>query len=130
MLGLRFARKVGDQGFPVRDLREQIRHVDADEPEHGEIDTDHPIRLGQFHFEGAVFAKGAPGGDEHTVAAGRWEKGRCVSIAESMQSCTQPQGGRASAIFGKNHDIGVVTLQRLGNSGQPRSATLSNVPSE
>src|SRR5215469_13603251 len=79
-----------DQGFPVRDLRELIRHVYADEPEHGEINTDHPIRLGQSHFEGAVFVNGAPGGDEHTVAAGRWKKGRCVSIAESMQSCTQP----------------------------------------
>src|SRR6516162_6418484 len=82
-----------DQSFPVRDLREQIRHVDADEPERGEVDTDHPIRLGQSHFDGAVFVKGAPGGDEHTVAAGRWDKGCWVSIAEGMQSCTQPRGG-------------------------------------
>src|SRR5262245_7429170 len=82
-----------DQGFPVRDLREQIRHVDADEPEHGEIDTDHPIRLGQSHFEGPVFAKGAPGGDEHTVAAGRWEKGRCVSIADGIRIEPGSAGG-------------------------------------
>src|SRR5258708_24302113 len=51
-----------DQGFPVRDLREPVRPVDADDPEHGEIDADHPIRLGQSHFDGAAFVKGAPGG--------------------------------------------------------------------
>jgi hypothetical protein len=37
---------------------------------------------------------------------------------------------RAPAIFGKNHDIGVVKLQRVGNSGQPGSAALPDVPSE
>src|SRR6516165_4483811 len=37
---------------------------------------------------------------------------------------------KAAAIFGKNHDRGVVTLQRLGNSWEPGSAALSDVPSE
>ena len=36
----------------------------------------------------------------------------------------------AAAIFGKNHDVDVVTLQRLGNSREPGSAALSDVPSE
>jgi len=77
-----------------------------------------------------VSGKGAPGGDEHTVAVGRWDKRRCVVIAEGMQGCTKPRCLRAPAIFGKNHDIGVVTLQRVGNSGQPGSAALSDVPRE
>src|SRR5262249_37320809 len=47
-----------------------------------------------------------------------------------MQGCTKSRCRRASAIFGKNHDIGVVTLQRVGNSGQPGTAPLSDVPSE
>src|SRR5215813_13277795 len=33
-------REASDQRFPIRDFREQVRHVDADEPERGEIDTD------------------------------------------------------------------------------------------
>jgi hypothetical protein len=85
--------------------------------ERGEIDTDHPVGLGQSHVDSAVSAKGAPGGDEHIVAAGRWDKRRCVVIAERMQGCTKPRCRRAPAIFGKNHDIGVVTLQRVGDSG-------------
>src|SRR6516162_6067062 len=35
-----------DQRSPIRDLRKQARHIDADQPECGEIDTDHPIGLG------------------------------------------------------------------------------------
>src|ERR1700756_3680878 len=120
----------GDQRFPIRDLREEVRHVDADEPECLEIDTDHPIGFGQPRADGAVFAKGAPGGDQHTVAAGRWEESGCVRIAERMQGSTKPQGRRTAATFGKNHDRGIVTLQRLGNSGKPGSAALSDVPSE
>src|ERR1700719_602145 len=33
-------------------------------------------------------------------------------------------------MFGKNHDIGIVTLQCVGNSRQPESAALSDVPSK
>ena len=36
----------------------------------------------------------------------------------------------APAILGKNHDIGIVTLQCVGNSRQPGSAALSDVPSK
>src|SRR5215831_10420832 len=122
--------EAGDQRFPIRDFREQVRHVDANEPERGEIDTDHPVRLGQSHIDGAVVSKRAAGGDEHTLAAGRWDKRRYVSIAERMQGCANPQCRLAAAIFGKNHDIGVVTLQRVGNSRQPGSAALSDIPSE
>jgi hypothetical protein len=53
-----------------------------------------------------------------------------VSITERMQGCTNPQCRLATAIFGKNHDIGVVALQRVSNSRQPGSATLSYIPSE
>jgi len=67
----------------------QVWHVDADKPERGEIDSDHPVGLGQSHDEGAVSAKGESGGDEHTVAARRWDKRRCVWIAERMQGCTK-----------------------------------------
>jgi hypothetical protein len=35
-----------------------------------------------------------------------------------------------TAILGKDHDIGVVVLQRVGNPGQPGSAALSNIPSD
>jgi hypothetical protein len=77
-----------------------------------------------------VPAKGAPGGDEHTIAVRRWDECRCVAIAERMQGCTKSRCRRASAIFGKNHDIGVVTLQRVGNSGQSGTAALSDVPRE
>ena len=79
-----------DQRFPIGDLGEQVRHVDAEEPERREIDTDHPIGLGQSYVDSAVFAKGAPGGHEHTVAAGRWDKCRCVSIAKRVQGCDKP----------------------------------------
>src|SRR5215471_7739066 len=65
-------REGSDQRFPIRDFRAQVWHVDADEAERGEIDTDHPIGLGQSHVQSAVSSKEAPGGDEHTVAAGRW----------------------------------------------------------
>jgi len=75
-----------------------------------------PIGLGQSRVDSPVSAKGPPSGDEHTVAAGRWDKRRCVAIAERMQGCKKPQCRRASTIFGKNDDIGVVTLQRIGNS--------------
>src|SRR5215469_2765741 len=78
-------REASDQRFPIRDFRAQVRHVDTDEAKRGEIDTDHPIGLGQSNVDGAVSAKAAPGGDEHTVAAGRWDKRRCVAIAERMQ---------------------------------------------
>ena len=88
------------------------------------------VRLGQSHVDGAVVSKGAPAGDEHTVAAGRWDKRRCVSIAERTQGFAKPWCRRAPAIFGKNHDIGVVTLERVGDPGQPRSAALPDVPGE
>src|SRR5262249_40293908 len=95
-----------------------------------EIDTDHPIWLRQPHVDGAVFAKGAPGGNKHTVAARRWDYSGCVPVAERMQDSRKPRRRRTAAIFGKNHDLGVVTLQRLGNSGKAGSAALSDVPSE
>jgi len=119
-----------DQRFPIRDLGTEVRQIDADEPEHVKIYTDHPIGLKQSHADGAVFAKGAPGGNKHTVAAGRWENCGCVPVAERMQGSRKPLRRRTAAIFGKNHDLGVVTLQRLGNSGEPGSAALSDVPSE
>jgi hypothetical protein len=50
------------------------------------------------HVDGAVSAKGVSGGDEHTVAAGRRDKRRCVSIAERMQGCTKPRCRRAPTI--------------------------------
>jgi hypothetical protein len=73
------------------DCGEEVRHVDAAQPERGEIDADHPIGLGQSHIDGAVFAKGTAGGDQHTVAAGRWDKRRCVLVAKRVQSCAQRQ---------------------------------------
>jgi len=38
-----------------------------------------------------VFVKGVPGGNKHTVAAGRWENGGCVSVAKRMQGSTKPR---------------------------------------
>jgi len=96
----------------------------------GEIDTYHSIGLGHSDIDDTVFPKGPPGSDKHSAAAGRWDKCRCVSIAKRVQCGTKAECRRAPAIFGKNHDIGVVTLQRLGNSGEPGSATLSDVPSD
>ena len=98
------------QRFPIRDFRAQVRHGDADEPECGEIDTDHPIGLGQSEIDGTVFAKEVPGSNEHSIAAGRWDKCRSVPIAERMQGRTKPRRRRPPAIFGENHDIGVVLL--------------------
>jgi len=119
-----------NQRVPIRDLCQQVRHIDADEPERLKIDTDHPIGFGQPRADGAVFVKWTPSGDQHTVAASRWEESGCMPIAEQMQGCTKPRRRRTAAIFGKNHDLGVVTPQRLGNSGKPGSAALSDVPSE
>jgi hypothetical protein len=47
-----------------------------------------------------------------------------------MQGPAKPRGRGTAAIFGKNHDLSVVMPQRLGNSGEPGSAALSDVPSE
>src|ERR1700731_2656646 len=78
------------------DCGEEVRHVDAAQPERGEIDADHPIGLGQSHVDGTVFAKGTAGGDQHTVAVGRWDKRRCVSIAKRAKPRTAaaPTGPR------------------------------------
>jgi hypothetical protein len=120
----------GDQRFPIRNFREEVRHVDAAESERGEIDANHPVGLGQSHIDGTVFAKGTAGGDQHTVATGRWDKRRRVSVAKCVQSCAQSRRRRAPPIFGKNQYIGVLTLQRVGDSGQPGSAALPDVPGD
>src|SRR5215470_6448885 len=39
-------RERGDKRLPIRDFREQVWHIDADEPEFGEMDTYHSIGLG------------------------------------------------------------------------------------
>src|SRR6516165_2031516 len=90
--------------------------------------TRHSAALGSFFAR--MREKLTLSSTEHTVAAGRWDKRRCVSIAQRMQGCTNPQCRLAPAIFGKNHDICVVTLQRIGDSRQPGSAALSDIPSE
>jgi hypothetical protein len=96
--------------------------------------TSQPINMmlfsGLIQYLVKVRAKGAAGGDQHTVAVARWDKSRCVSIAERVQSCPQPRRSRAPAIFGKNQYIGVLTLERVGNSGQPGSAALPDVPGD
>jgi hypothetical protein len=74
MHGCALRREGSDQRFPIGDFREQVRHVDAEEPERVEIDTDHPVRLGQSHLNGAMSVKGAPGSHKHAVAAGRRDK--------------------------------------------------------
>ena len=81
----------GDQRFSIGDLHEQVRHIDAEELERREIDTDHSVRLGQSRVDGAAVSKRAPGRDEHTVAARRWDKRGCVSIAERVQGRDKPR---------------------------------------
>jgi hypothetical protein len=44
---------------------------------------------------------------------------------EKLHEALVPTGSRE---FGKDHDIGVVTLQRVGNSGQPRSPLFLTLP--
>jgi hypothetical protein len=39
-----------------------------------------------------VSVKGVAGGNKRTVAAGRWDNRRCVSISEQMQGCTKQFG--------------------------------------
>jgi hypothetical protein len=77
-----------------------------------------------------MFAEGVPGGDKHTVPTRRWYQRRRVSITQCPQGGTKPMCRLASAIFGKNRDISVVMLQRVGNVGQPGSTALSDVPSD
>src|SRR5215472_9550541 len=100
----------GEQRFPVRDFRAEVRHVDADQTQHGKIDTDHTVRLGQSRVDRPMFAEGVPGSDKHTVPTRRWYQRRCVSITECPQGGTKPLCRLASAIFGKNRDISVMTL--------------------
>ena len=72
----------------------------------------------------------AKGGDKHTVSTRRWYQRRRVSITECPQGGTEPLCRQASAIFGKHRDIGVVTLQRVGNVRQAGSTALSDVPGD
>jgi len=83
--------------LPNKGFREEVRHIDSDELERVEIDTDHPIGLGQLRADGAVFAKRASGRNKHTVAAGRWENCGCVPIAERMQGFRKPRRRRIAA---------------------------------
>jgi hypothetical protein len=59
--------------------------------------------------DGAVFAKGAPGGNKHTIAAERWESSGCVPVFERTQDYRKSRRRRTAAIFGRNHDLDVVT---------------------
>jgi hypothetical protein len=75
----------GDQHLPVGDFREEVRHVDADQPEHGELNSDHAVGLRQAAIDLAVVAERATGGDQHTAAA-RWRcEGRRMPIAEGLE---------------------------------------------
>ena len=74
--------------LPNKGFREEVRHIDSDELERVEIDTDHLIGLGQLRADGAVFAKRASGRNKHTVAAGRWENCGCVPVTSE---CNAPE---------------------------------------